>query len=176
MTPETHNDITTDLFDHVRELQQYLRIVRRERDGATDIPIDGRFGELTAAAVRQFQEESGLPINGEVDRASWGAKYAAAQEIIYLHALPEPVQAFRMNQKPLEIGDSGDSVLILQVILFSLSSRFVNLPETDAPSGTYTENTARTVRSLQRRAGLPETGRVDKATWDAITILYNQAL
>ncbi len=170
------NDITTDTADHVRELQQYLRIVRRERDGFTDVPVDGRFGELTAGAVRQFQEESGLPVNGDVDRTTWETLYIAAQEVIDLHALPTPVQAFRMDQPPLAIGTGGDSVMILQVMLFALSARYLNLPATDPPSGDYTANTARTVRALQRRAGLEETGRVDKKTWDAITALYNQTL
>ncbi len=173
MTP---NDITTDTADHVRELQQYLRIIRRERDGFTDVPIDGRFGEDTAAAVRQFQTEAGLPADGNVDRATWEAARDTAREIIALHALPVAVQAFRMDQKPLEIGDNNASVMILQVMLFALSVRFINLPKADAPDGIYTENTASVVRSLQRHSGLPETGTVNKPTWDAITILYNQTI
>ncbi len=171
-----HNDITTDTADHVRELQQYLRIIRRERDGFTDVPVDGRFGPDTAAAVRQFQTESGLEPTGDVDRGTWDSLVAAAQEIVYLHAMPTPVQGFRMNQPPLSVGDTGDSVWILQSVLFALSARYGNLPPSALPNGTYTDSTAAIVRSLQRRAGLRETGRVDKATWDAIVILYNQAL
>ncbi len=173
MTP---NDITTDTFDHVRELQQYLRVIRRERDGFTDVPVDGRFGPDTVAAVRQFQTEAGLPVSGDVDRATWEAARDAAREIITLHALPVAVQAFRIKQPSLKPGDTGDSVMILQIMLLALSIRFINLPKADLPSGTYTENTAAVVRALQRRTGLPETGTVDKPTWDAITILYNQAL
>ncbi len=171
-----HNDITTDTTAHIRELQQYLRVVRRERDGVTDVPIDGRFGPDTAEAVRRFQEEIGLPVTGDVDRATWDSLVTAAQEIIDLHALPTPVQGFRMNQPPLAVGATGDSVWILQSVLLALSTRYRNLPPSEFPSGTYTDATARTVRSLQRRAGLPETGQVNKATWDAIALLYNQAL
>ena len=109
MTPETHNDITTDRADHVRELQQYLHIVQRERNGITDVPVDGFFGELTAAAVREFQTDNGLEADGAVDRSTWEALYAAAVDIIALHAMPKPVQAFRMNQAPLDRGDTNDS-------------------------------------------------------------------
>lgn len=176
MTPITNNDITTDYNDHVRELQQYLRIIRRERDGETDVPIDGRFGPLTAAAVRQSQAESGLPADGIVDRATWEAIFADARQIIYLRALPTTVQGFRMGQPPIRVGDKNDSVLFLQVMLGALATRFVNLPEAEALSGIYSDATAAAVRLLQQQAGLATTGIVDKPTWDAITILYNQGI
>ncbi|MBQ4613174.1 MAG: peptidoglycan-binding protein [Clostridia bacterium] len=176
MTPITRNDITTDRADHVRELQQYLRIIRREKDGATDVPIDGFFGPLTAAAVRQSQQEGGLPESGAVDRATWEWIFANAQQIICLRALPTPVQAFGMGQPPLRVGDSSDSVHVLQVMLATLAARFTNLPANDTPNGVYTAATADAVRLLQRQAGLAATGVVDKPTWDAITILYNQGI
>ena len=170
------NDITTDQNDHVRELQQYLRVIRRERDGETDVPIDGRFGPLTANAVRQSQEENGLPINGDVDRATWEVIYADAQRIIYQRALPTPVQGFAMGQAPLRVGDINDSVRFLQVMLGALAVRFVNLPDAERISGIYSDQTAASVRLLQQRAGLADTGIVDKPTWDAITTLYNQGI
>ncbi len=175
MTPITNNDITTDYRDHVRELQQYLRVIRRERDGETDVPIDGRFGPVTTAAVRQFQQESDLPVTGIVDRVTWEAIFAAAQEIIYLRALPVPIQAFRMGQPPLRVGDKNDSVLFLQVMLGALAARFANLPAGEL-SSVYSDATAAAVRLLQQQAGLATTGIVDKSTWDAITILYNQGI
>ncbi len=175
MTPITSNDITTDINDHVRELQQYLRVIRRERDGETDVPIDGRFGPVTTAAVRQFQQESGLPVTGIVDRVTWEAIFAAAQEIIYLRALPVPIQGLRMGQPPLRIGDKSDSVLFLQVMLGALAARFANLPAGEL-SGVYSDATAAAVRLLQQQAGLATTGIVDKPTWDAITTLYNQGI
>lgn len=176
MTPITNNDITTDHNDHVRELQQYLRVIRRERDGETDVPIDGRFGSLTAAAVRLSQEEGGLPVNGDVDRTTWEMIFADAQRIIYLRALPTTVQGFRMGQPPLRIGDKGDSVRFLQVMLGALTTRFANLPEAETINGVYSDATAASVRLLQQQAGLATTGIVDKPTWDAITILYNQGI
>ncbi len=176
MTPITGNDITTDFNDHVRELQQYLRVIRRERDGETDVPIDGRFGPLTAAAVRQSQEESGLPVNGDVDRATWEAIYTDAQQIIYLRALPTTVRGFRMGQPPIRVGDENDSVRFLQVMLGALAVRFANLPKGEGINGIYSDVTADAVRLLQQRAGLATTGMVDKPTWDAITILYNQGI
>ena len=38
-----------------------------------EIPLDGLYGEDTAAAVRVFQERHLLPTTGAVDRATWNA-------------------------------------------------------------------------------------------------------
>ncbi len=39
----------------------------------SDVPIDGVFESRTEAAVRRFQQRSGLPISGAVDQATWDA-------------------------------------------------------------------------------------------------------
>jgi peptidoglycan hydrolase-like protein with peptidoglycan-binding domain len=35
--------------------------------------IDGIFGDQTEAALRQFQEDEGLPVTGVADEATWSA-------------------------------------------------------------------------------------------------------
>ena len=42
------------------------------------------------------------------------------------------------------------------------------------PNGFFGRSTYASVRSFQQAAGLPDTGIVDSATWDAIVELYNQ--
>mgnify|MGYP003302693445 CR=1 FL=1 len=81
-----------------------------------------------------------------------------------------------MGQPPLRVGDKNDSVRFLQVMLGALATRFANLPEDEGPNGIYSDVTADAVRLLQQQAGLATTGTVDKPTWDAITILYNQGI
>lgn len=44
------------------------------------------------------------------------------------------------------------------------------------PSGVYGRNTYASVRSLQAVCGLPQTGRVDPSTWNAVTAAYREAL
>lgn len=41
--------------------------------GATDLAVDGIFGDLTRAAVIKFQLEVGVPDTGEVDPTTWAA-------------------------------------------------------------------------------------------------------
>lgn len=52
----------------VREVQRLLAA-----KGAWDGPQDGRYGTLLARAVRVFQGDKGLKINGEVDVLTWRA-------------------------------------------------------------------------------------------------------
>jgi Putative peptidoglycan binding domain len=53
--------------DIVVWLQEHLRPSRRS------LPIDGRFGPRTAAALRAFQLVRALPVTGQTDAATWAA-------------------------------------------------------------------------------------------------------
>jgi peptidoglycan hydrolase-like protein with peptidoglycan-binding domain len=44
--------------------------------GKLAIPADGRFGQQTLAAVREFQRRRGLVIDGIVGPATWTALFA----------------------------------------------------------------------------------------------------
>ncbi len=169
-----YNDIRTDQAEYIRELQGYLRTIQREELGYTDVPIDGIFGNRTAEAVRQTQRQLGLPVTGTVDRATWEGIYRLHREIVLRNAPPTAVYCFRTGAGPLKEGDQSDCVFILQIVLNSLQERHGNLPASEPPTGIYTSVTTESVRALQRRSGLPETGEVDKVTWDAIVELYNQ--
>ncbi len=173
MSVITPNDITTDEAYYIRELQQYLRTVQQDRTGSSLIPIDGIFGSRTTAAVREFQQEAGLPVTGVVDRATWDAIYVAYLEVLLKNAAPTPIQGYQTPGVALGPGDRGDGVAFLQIMLRRLSQRYPNIPAEPIISGIYTPATARAVAALQKIAGLVETGLTDKPTWDAITSLYN---
>lgn len=167
------NDITADEKPYIRELQGYLRTVQREAQGYTDVPADGFYGSATEDAVRQLQRAASLPETGRVDGATWEAAVAASRQIEDAQTLPTWVYAFRYGQPPMKTGDHGDGVFILQAMLMHLCDGYGNLPAATAPDGVYSANTAAIVQTLQRLSGLPETGAVDKSTWDAIASLYN---
>ena len=44
------------------------------------------------------------------------------------------------------------------------------------PDGIYGEDTREAVRAFQARSGLPKTGEVNKATWDAIFEKYKESI
>ena len=68
-------------------------------------------------------------------------------------------------------GDEGDAVLQLQLVLRGLGTV---CPVGGVPlDGRYGEETEEAVRRFQRIAGLAETGRADRRTWQSLAMAYN---
>jgi hypothetical protein len=76
--------------DQVAELQMFLA------DRGYDVgPVDGKFGKQTEEAVRQFQMETGVSVDGRVGNETRGAMDRAANAPIpeMRPDMPEPVEA-----------------------------------------------------------------------------------
>lgn len=59
--------------DEVRLLQEYLNYIARSFPSIPTVSVTGYFGPRTREAVIAFQEEAGLPINGQVSAITWNA-------------------------------------------------------------------------------------------------------
>ncbi len=68
----------------------------------------------------------------------------------------------------------GRSVTSLQTMLRVIALHDEHCP-TVIPDGVYGEQTARAVKVQQKRAGLPQTGITDFATWQAVCAAYQAA-
>lgn len=174
MTTDQHNDIRTDIRLYIMELQRYLQAIQRDRTGNTDIAVDGVFGPNTDREVRQIQQEEGLPVDGVVDQNTWNAIVRLAEQAAQKNAVPLGLTVFRQGQPPLQEGDAGEDVFILQAVLRTLANHYRDLPRATEPTGRYDTATATLVKAIQQRSGLPETGRTDRLTWDAIARLYDE--
>lgn len=166
-------NITTD-FESIYAAQTYLNKLHFTID--RDIPLvqpDGIFGSETTAAVEAFQRSRSLPVTGRIDLATWNALYEA-----YLLAgrqgEPTPLEVFpRRVGYIIEEGERSDLVSMLQLVLKLLSNVYDGMIG-EAVSGVYDEATIADVLEFQRINHLPETGRVDQTTWDAIAESYNR--
>lgn len=69
----------------------------------------------------------------------------------------------------------GSPVLSLQTMLRTISFRHPVIPRL-IPSGVFDEATLEAVMIFQREFYPPVTGRVDNDTWDAVVVLFQQAL
>jgi hypothetical protein len=132
-----------DAGEAVRRLQRALR-----RTPNTAIVVDGVFGPQVTAAVRQFQQDSGLKADGIVGPLTWAA-------------LPDggPMPT-------LHIGSTGDVVTSLQTVLTNgAQGQWGTAPR--ASDGNFGPDTQASVKAFQTWAGITADGVVGDSTWSA---------
>lgn len=156
----------------VHSLQAMLRVISYCEHGLPCVTPDGVFGEQTLEAVMQFQRERGLPVNGRVDNGTWDAIAAAYWADLPLAAPPRPVRAFRDRTFTVGAGQCCIHMFLVQSMFLALS-RVLDEVEAGPVNGQHTGSSVRNVTWLQRRSGLPETGTMDKGTWNMLTRTYD---
>ena len=73
----------------------------------------------------------------------------------------------------VELGETQFLVQIIQHALSELDAVY-GWSEPVAITGVYDEPTAAAVREFQKKNALPQTGGVDRATWNALANAYNR--
>lgn len=158
----------------VRSLQQMLRTIHFADASVPQLIPNGVFDAETERAVIAFQRTQGLPATGRADYATWTAlvrAYRAAERVL-AHAIPLRV----VFQRGCSIGPDERHMHLYpyQAALAALSA-VLDVPPLRV-TGTNDRASQTATRWLQQRAGLPATGQVDKATWDALSCLYPAVL
>ena len=159
----------------VYNLQHYLRQLSYTDNRISAPPEDGVFGEQTKKSLMEFQRTHSLLPNGIADKETWDALYAEYLLSSALYAPPRALDIFPRipDGYSVSLGDEFFLVSIIQFLLNELKivyDSFIPL----LINGVYNEATAENIRDFQRRNQLPDTGRVDKATWDALARAYNE--
>ena len=135
----------------VEDVQQRLVVIELLEESR----VDGVFGEGTAAAVRAFREQAGLPEGDEVDERTWSAlvdaSYSIGDRTLYLR-----MPYFH-----------GHDVLELQQALGALGFLSGHM------DGIFGASTESGVRKFQRNMGLPSDGIVGAYTFAAIRNLHH---
>ena len=159
----------------ILNLQRYLRQLSFVNKEIPTPPQDGVYDTRTREAVKAFQKLEGLPPTGEVDLITWERLFTAFQKSLVRESAPVPLAQFpRLSEGyALREGDESFLVLLIQYALSELQTLYPDL-DTVQESGTYDAATAQGVKRFQARLGLPPTGEVDRATWDALATIYNR--
>lgn len=163
--------------DAIRNLQTYLRRLSYMDDDMIKVPIDGIFETYTQNAVRQFQRNNDLPLTGVADRQTWDAVYQAYLKELERIALPDPIipfPSFPVDYK-IALGEESFLVSIVQHMLQELSTIYDTFDAVKI-NGKYDDTTKEAIKNFQERNGLMPTGEVDKATWNALSRIYNLSL
>ncbi len=152
--------------EHIHELQRYLHDLSYYDPNIPRIIPDGVYGAQTTNAVRIFQRQYGLNDNGETNSATWLAIVEVYRR--FVDTLAQSLDIFpREIGKIIAQGDTGLAVLVIQSILLTLSQEFPNLPPVPI-TGNYDAETELAVRKFQEITGLPQTGTVDRVTWNML--------
>lgn len=152
----------------VEAVQYYLAFLGYFYPELPPIPITGYFGEQTRDAVLTFQTLYGLTVDGivgertfrEVERAYRNAVSQLPAD--YRSAIGEPYPG-----RFLVLGDTGESVRIIQGYLRQLSQRDQQIPPVNV-TGTFDEATRSAVFALQRQLGIEQNGAIGPVEWSEI--------
>jgi peptidoglycan hydrolase-like protein with peptidoglycan-binding domain len=137
MNPELQTLYPWDQGGRVMELQELLRA-----HGFDGVRVNGDFDRFTEAAVKSYQHQQGLRIDGVVGEKTWTALTASVQP----------------GTRSLKSGCWGADVCELQGLLLVHGFNIRR-------SRMFDEETEAAVREFQERSRLQPNGIVDGTTW-----------
>ena len=160
----------------IEQIQRRLNRISANFPGIPKIyPADGYYGQSTTEAVRKFQEVFDLTVDGIVGRATWYQINFIYNAVKRLYALnSEGLKITELEtvfSDTLSEGDESVGTLTVQYYL-NYIALFVSTVQSPSIDGSFGPATTASVRSFQRTYGLPETGTVDRLTWDTIENTY----
>lgn len=123
-----------------------------ERAGYDPGAVNGVFGAQTERAVKQFQRVLGAKEDGIIGPVTWKYLEPFANE-------PDP--------EVLRRGSRGNAVKMLQNALKAAGY------DPGTIDGLFGTKTQAALKAYQKKAGLPETGVADAATWLAIAPFFD---
>lgn len=158
----------------VRSLQYMLNQLAIHNDALTRLAVDGIFGERTLEAVMVFQREYHLPVNGVVNLSTWDAIRDAYFQMELLYGFPPALNVLPNGTYTAVEGTECHAILIVQAMFSSLAKVMTNFSPCQF-NGCNDGDTHSNIREVQRLAGLPVTGTLNRSTWAYMVQLY-QAL
>ncbi len=156
-------------------LQYFLSLISQFVPFVAPVTPDGIYGQNTANQVRAFQNYKGLEATGETDEKTWNSIYDAYKGIVDYLASENQITAVSTEPFPgatLLKGDVGPSVRTFKTYLSYIAKVFFDIPPV-AENNIFDQRTQNAVKELQRIFSLPQTGNVDKKTWDTIRDVYS---
>ena len=163
--------------NNVSSLQTWLNRVSTNYPAIPKIfPVDGIYGDETAAAVRAFQQIFNLSATGITDKATWYKIlyiYVSVKRLAELSSEGISVEeSALLFPETLEVGMSSPEIRVLQYYLATVGAYYEAILPVDV-TGYFGESTEASVKSFQKVFGLPQTGVVDNVTWEELYRAYS---
>lgn len=160
----------------VRTIQVQLNRISRNYPAIPKIESpDGTFGIQTEEAVKAFQSIFNLNVTGMVDKATWykiAYIYTSVKRLAELNSEGLSIEEVsKQYSEELRIGMDGSEISNLQYYLAVVGAYYQSVQPVDI-TGYFGEQTEASVKSFQKVFGLPETGIVDRRTWNDLYRAY----
>ena len=159
----------------IKEIQQYFLALSRAGVEVPRLKIDGVYGDETREAVRIFQALMGIPVTGIVDIITWNLLYSEYTAALYQNGRAEGIFPFEegLTQGVLSPDESSNIVYILQILLETVSLYYDEMVQ-QSITGIFDEVTEENLKAFQRQNNIPETGVLDKLTWNVLARAYGE--
>lgn len=159
----------------VRELQKYFLTLARSGMEVPRLRIDGVYGDETREAVRIFQALMGIPVTGIVDIITWNILYSEYLSALSENSRGDGIFPFDGIFKDGEVSpsDRGNIVYILQILLETVASYYDDMVK-QTINGIFDKVTEENLKAFQRGNNIPETGVLDRLTWNVLARVYNE--
>ena len=154
----------------IRSLQTFLRKISENRDIPTVVP-DGIFGSQTRASVEEFQRLYLLPVTGEVDLDTWRKIIEIFDEVTEETEPPKRLLFFPEGAYIIDIGTEDEYLYVIQGALKGISNNVKNVPDLNV-TGVHDTASVDAVKSVQKIAGIEQSGIINKQTVNAIVDVY----
>lgn len=165
-----------DSGNNVQQMQIRLNRISTNYPNIPKInPTDGNFGVDTEAAVRAFQRTFRLTEDGIIGNATWYRITYLFNAVKRLSELDS--EGIRLEDLPrryegqLSLGNSGDSVRVIQYYLAVVAAYYDTIPAIEI-DGEFDQQTDAAVRAFQQTFALPVDGIVGRQTWQKLEDVY----
>ena len=157
----------------VREVQEYLNFLSKRDPSIPAVNPDGIPGPQTEASLRAFQKEYGIDPDAEgADLKTWNCLRAAYRKAAEACAPGIAVLPLQNTAVLNDLSSCPELVAMVQLMLDILRAMDDTIPQQTAdgvPCRAFTD----AIRCIQRLWGLPQTGTLDTAAFNAIAASFN---
>lgn len=148
----------------IRDLQYMLNQLARRNPALPRLMESGIFDELTLEAVMIFQRDFFPPVTGVVDENTWYAIVEAYQLDQLQFGDPLELRVLPNGEFASPHGEFSHPKVIAEAIFVSLPTSISNFDQAKPEERLFI---------LQRLAGLPDDGTLNRATWEFLARLYH---
>ena len=157
----------------VRNMQLKLNNVYPVYTAINYQSVDGKYGNNMTNAVRRFQGQFGLTVDGLIGEMTWNKIVAVSNGVSSKNntSVSSSYPGYVLNT-----GSQGDSVRFIQSYLNAVSKYTSAGWPVLAVDGIYGQMTKQVVKQFQTKFGLKADGIVGKDTWAVIIKQFNNSL